>query len=265
MAYIQSHQELARHPKTKRLARTLGVTVPAAIGHLHLLWWWALDYAQNGDITDYSADDIAEACLWDADPDDLLAGLMDCGINGGAGFVERTQDGRLLIHDWYDYAGKLLAKREQNAERARTWRETHAVPNVPIIDSVRTPNAYATHSVDAPNIARVEKSIEEKNKSSADASASLSPGQALFLSKFNMKRFATNDQKSAIANIETQHGLPALAEALTWAAENNIRNIASIRTRAANIAKGSKPRGPTATIDYETDAELFRKSLESPL
>ena len=34
-----------------KLARRLGVSLPAAIGHLHLLWWWAMDYAQDGDLT----------------------------------------------------------------------------------------------------------------------------------------------------------------------------------------------------------------------
>ena len=48
--WIKSYQDLGRHPKTSRLARTLGISRPAAIGHWHLLWWWALDYAKDGDL-----------------------------------------------------------------------------------------------------------------------------------------------------------------------------------------------------------------------
>lgn len=52
MAWLRSHQELARHPKVKRLSRQLNISLPQAIGHLHLLWWWCMDYAQDGDLTE---------------------------------------------------------------------------------------------------------------------------------------------------------------------------------------------------------------------
>src|SRR5687767_5633894 len=55
MAWIESHQEIARHPKTRKLARLLGGSVPTAIGHLHLLWWWAVDYAEDGWLGKYTA------------------------------------------------------------------------------------------------------------------------------------------------------------------------------------------------------------------
>lgn len=118
MPWIESHTNLARHPKTIRLAKALGVSVPAAVGHLHLLWWWALEYAQDGDLTHFSDDEIAEAVLWDGDPGDLVAGLT----------AARLLDDR-HIHDWDDYAGRLIQKRVENAERmrqARAAREAHS-------------------------------------------------------------------------------------------------------------------------------------------
>ena len=39
MAWIESHQEIWRHPKTKKLARLLSVSVPTAVGHLHGIWY----------------------------------------------------------------------------------------------------------------------------------------------------------------------------------------------------------------------------------
>lgn len=120
MAWIESHQELARHPKTLRLARLLGVQVAAAIGHLHLLWWWAMSYAQNGDLSRFPDEDLAEAMLWDGEPVLLAEALM------GAGFLD---DGR-QIHDWDEYAGRLVERREAgrkaNAERQRKHRERQA-------------------------------------------------------------------------------------------------------------------------------------------
>ena len=51
-AWIESHQSLRDHPRKDQLAEELFVgRVPndvanyAAVGILHYLWWWALDYA----------------------------------------------------------------------------------------------------------------------------------------------------------------------------------------------------------------------------
>ena len=116
MAWIESHQELARHPKTRRLCRELGINLREGIGLLHLLWWWALDYADDGDISTYDASDIADACLWDGDADALLDALVQ------AGWIDQDADGR-HIHDWDDYAGRILDQRRANAERQRRHRE----------------------------------------------------------------------------------------------------------------------------------------------
>ena len=101
MAWIESHQELARHPKTKKLARLLGVSVPAAVGHLHFLWWWALDYAQDGSLDRYDHDDIADACGWDGDAEVIFNALIE------SGFFDKTESG-IVIHDWMEYAGKFV-------------------------------------------------------------------------------------------------------------------------------------------------------------
>lgn len=93
----------------------LGISVPAAIGHLHCLWWWALDYAEDGDLSVFDAEDIADAAMWDGDPQAFVDALIACGPSGRAGFVERTPDGGLRLHDWEEYAGRLIASRQANA------------------------------------------------------------------------------------------------------------------------------------------------------
>ena len=109
--WIESHQQLANHPKLKRLARLLGVSKQAAIGFLHLLWWWALDYAPRGQIIPpFESGDVADAMEYEGDPQEIIDALVS------AGFLDRNSDG-LVIHDWYDYAGKLLDRREQDRIR----------------------------------------------------------------------------------------------------------------------------------------------------
>ena len=117
MAYLQSHQTLATHPKTRKMARRLDASIPAVIGHLHLLWYWALDHAIDGDVSRFDPDDLADAAGWEGDPDTFVKALTDCGSGGAAGFLD--PDGHL--HDWADYGGKY-GKRVEAARKAANAR-----------------------------------------------------------------------------------------------------------------------------------------------
>ncbi len=137
MSWIESHQELARHPKTKRLARILHEPEVAVIGRLHCLWWWALDYADGGDLSRMDPSDIADACQWEADADRFIAAMVQVG------FLDQATDG-LRIHDWDEYAGRLVEKRRQNVERVKRWR----AGNENLTNGTVTHNehAYVTHN-----------------------------------------------------------------------------------------------------------------------
>ena len=122
MAWIESHQAVGQHPKTKKLARRLGVSLPTVVGHLHYLWWWALDFAQDGVLDKFDAEDIADAMQWDGDADQLVEAMIY------SGYIDDTPDGR-HIHDWADYAGKLLERREKDRARKRSAAEAAGVPS----------------------------------------------------------------------------------------------------------------------------------------
>lgn len=79
-----------------------------------------MDFAQNGNVSRFTPDDIADAVEWPDASKDFVACMEQ------AGFIEDSEDG-LMIHDWYDYAGRLIEKREQNRERKRRSREKPAV------------------------------------------------------------------------------------------------------------------------------------------
>lgn len=115
MAWIESHQGLRGHPKTKKLVRRLKSSAAIIVGHLHFIWWWALDFAQDGEITQFDPEDIADACDWSGDPEEFFNALVD------AGFIDKVEH-RYFLHDWYDYAGKLIELRKKDAERKRNSR-----------------------------------------------------------------------------------------------------------------------------------------------
>jgi len=120
MAWIESHQALGHHPKTLRLATELKCRVPEAVGYLHFFWWWALDYAPDGVVQQRARAHVAQACLWRGKPETFWSALML------AGFVDVDGE-HTTIHDWMDYAGRLVEKRALNAARSKRARDAHRV------------------------------------------------------------------------------------------------------------------------------------------
>lgn len=121
MAWIESHQALRDHPKVARLCRLLDCSRIEAVGMLHLLWWWALDHAEDGDVSDYDSLDLALAADWEGEPEVFVKALLTCGPGSRDGFLA-DEGGRLVLHDWWEYAGKLVARRRQDRERKATAR-----------------------------------------------------------------------------------------------------------------------------------------------
>ena len=125
MAWIELHQSLTTHKKTRRLARALGLGVPEgipqAIGHLCMFWLWCVDGTDDGSLADLDAQDIADAAGWTGDPR-VFADAM-CA----AEFIDKGPDGIMAIHDWDDYIGRLIRLREETKRkekmRKREYRE----------------------------------------------------------------------------------------------------------------------------------------------
>jgi len=118
--WIPSQVGLRDHPKTRRLARMLDAEPPHVIGYLHCLWYWALDYAPDGDIEDFEPEDIADAAGWTGDPDIFVESLINCG-GKKLGFLAKIE-GRLVIHDWEDNQGDAFRARVQAAAKKRAQR-----------------------------------------------------------------------------------------------------------------------------------------------
>lgn len=117
MAWIESHQKLRNDPKMYMLAAMLGVGVPAAIGTLHLLWYFALDHAEDGDISDVHEEQLKRELHFEGGASALRAALVDTE------FLD--DDGK--IHNWKRYAGRLMSERE----RRRRWREGQEAEKTP--------------------------------------------------------------------------------------------------------------------------------------
>ena len=118
MAWYEAHQTLSRHPRTLRLARLLKTDRRYAVGLLHDLFAWGLDAAgKYGELPGLTAGDIAAALELGG-----KKGVQTVEALVSAGYLTKGAEG-YAIHDWYDYAGKLMERREadrlRKAEAAR--------------------------------------------------------------------------------------------------------------------------------------------------
>lgn len=113
MAWIEAHQGLANHIKTIKLRKILRIKKIEAIGILFLLWWWAMDNAPSGDLSELDDADLAEIVEYKTrGKPTTMEALIE------AGFIDENKH----IHDWDDYIGKLVERRKTDAERKRNAR-----------------------------------------------------------------------------------------------------------------------------------------------
>jgi len=115
LAWIEIHQSLPTHKKTLLASDALGITPVHLMGHMVAFWLWALDNVPDGDLDNISPRVIARAAQWEGDPEQFVGALISVG------FIDETGNG-LAIHDWYDYAGRLIERRIAERERSRQRR-----------------------------------------------------------------------------------------------------------------------------------------------
>jgi hypothetical protein len=140
----------------KELALLLRLKPVYVMGHLHALWHDALEQQEDGDLSAWSDELIAESAQFDGDAPKFVFLLQDRG----------WLDGR-LIHDWLDYAGRYLESKYRTSNPKRlseiwskhglVWLESgsrrtkDAPPTLPDLTLPTAPN------LTIPNITKQEK------------------------------------------------------------------------------------------------------------
>lgn len=121
MAYIEVHDHLFDHPKLANLADELesderfyeSDPEDRLVACLVRLWQWSLtNGGLDGDLSRFKPRALAVASGWKGDPVRFVAALKSTGW--------LNQDG--TIHDWTEYAGRLLIMRARNKNRMRKAR-----------------------------------------------------------------------------------------------------------------------------------------------
>jgi len=102
-----------KHPKTIRLAQKLGINRVHARGILGELWEWVGEYYSDGNISDTTAVEIAEAVNWHDRSDQLVEALI------ATRWLDGKLGDRLVVHDWDDHCAEWVKKR-----RTRLWKRS---------------------------------------------------------------------------------------------------------------------------------------------
>ena len=76
-----------------------------------------MEYAEDGDLHRYDAAEIAAAGLWDGAPMTFINSLCESHFLDGS-----IEDKNIAIHDWMDYAGRLVEIRRRKAEGMKRQR-----------------------------------------------------------------------------------------------------------------------------------------------
>lgn len=121
MAWIKSHQELERHPKTLDLMSAMGWDIDTTIGKLHRFWWWCVDYAPDGDLRKHNDARIGGSVGLNGEDAAKFTKVMveSCWID---------RDPYFRVHDWWDHAGSFLQVKFKHTPNL--WREIQALYEV---------------------------------------------------------------------------------------------------------------------------------------
>ncbi len=117
--WIPCHNTIREHWKTYALAKSLNLRAFGAVGIIMSLSVWACDTTEDGNIARFPPEAIARAVDWDGDPKALLGALEASEL------LDRDGE-NLFIHDFKDYAGKVIEGRKKARDKKRAQRQKQA-------------------------------------------------------------------------------------------------------------------------------------------
>jgi DnaD/phage-associated family protein len=255
MAWIESHQSLSRHRKTMRVVALLKVDRHRLIGHLHELWWWALDSATpDGLLAGGTAEEIALGAGW---PEKDAERFLDALVT--AGFVDLSPSGPVL-HNWYQYAGKLLGRRAANRDRMKDAR-AGAVRRT---DDAREQHAGSTWDARAVATQPTNQPTNPTNQPAAAAGGREDETRTVMDAWLSATGYTATAQQAEFMESDVQrYTLPVVLDAIEETALGTAKNWKYVRAildrwhregRGKKESQGGRNANGRAAIDYDDNA-----------
>jgi hypothetical protein len=237
------------------------------MGILISLWLWAIDNAPDGKLEDISPRIIARAAQWSGDPELLIEVLK------ASEWLDECQtEDTLEIHDWDDYAGKLIEQRISERERSRKRRaEKGKKPKDDQQTTGGRPADDQQTTAGRVEKSRVEKSrVDNKDKDSKESMGDKPPEEP---ADETSKRETVPYKKIQELFIETCpsfskimaiNGQRKKAVGARWNEHKDIEVFKALfeKAEASSFMKGRNDRNWTADFDWMMKPTNFSKVLE---
>ncbi|TWT91654.1 hypothetical protein [Neorhodopirellula pilleata] len=137
------------HPKFRSLQKRLELPVYAVVGILETVWMMAGQFADDGDLSRFTDDQIADAVDWPGDGSDLVEALVEHR------WLDRTKNG-VSVHDWLEHCPKYvqdrLSKRQKRADQKQVV-ETCRRKSATVAENRGLPNPTQPDPIELKNIA----------------------------------------------------------------------------------------------------------------
>lgn len=100
------------HPKFRSLIRSLVMPQYAVVGVLESLWMLACQFADDGDISRFNAQEIADYVGYDGDAQSLVDALIQ------SRWIDKDEE-KLTIHDWNEHCPHYLHDRRRKRKDSK--------------------------------------------------------------------------------------------------------------------------------------------------
>lgn len=258
MAWLQIHQTLKDHRKLLKAADILEVTPPHMMGILISFWLWALDNTPSGTLDGISSRIIARAAQWEGDPDQLVE------VMKSTEWLDETDQG-LEIHDWYEYAGKLIDQRIAERERSKKRRSASSSSDNRPPDDRRTTAGQSDDDQQTTG-GRVEKSrVDQTRQNEIEDIDPLPPkGEKQQPVPFDKIMQLFNETCTSFPKVLKIDGQRRKAVAARWKTYKDLETFETLfkKTEASSFLKGQNDRSWTADFDWITKPTNMTKVLE---
>lgn len=106
--WIEYHVALRDHWKIQRFADKSKMPYAQALGHISCLWLWAVEYAQNGNVTKFTDSELCRAARLESEIA-IKKLLKECEL----------LDAKEVINDWRKHGMKYLLSSRKRVEEHR--------------------------------------------------------------------------------------------------------------------------------------------------
>jgi hypothetical protein len=156
------------HPKFRSLMRSLELPQYAIVGLLESVWTLAAQFADDGDLSRFSAQEIADYAGYEGDAEKLVNALVSSRWLDGC-------IGALAVHDWLDHCPHYVHdRRRKRSPRQPVPGNSRNVQEIPTHSDPTQPNPTMSNPT-KPNLSCAPEVAE---KSKPDTSKPIRTGKA---------------------------------------------------------------------------------------